>query len=66
MNRVDIWDDTGDSIVEHVAGVDWAMKVAGTNKPGGKGYISAGCSAACSTRLRICAPRCWLRLPRVR
>ena len=22
MNRVDIWDDTGDSIVEHVAGVD--------------------------------------------
>jgi hypothetical protein len=22
VNRVDIWDDTGDSIVEHVAGVD--------------------------------------------
>jgi hypothetical protein len=22
VNRVDIWDDTGDSTVEHVAGVD--------------------------------------------
>jgi hypothetical protein len=22
VNRVDIWDDTGDSIVEHVAGMD--------------------------------------------
>jgi hypothetical protein len=22
VNRVDIWDDTGDTIVEHVAGVD--------------------------------------------
>jgi len=34
------------------------MKVAGTNKPEGKGYISAGCSAACLTRSRTCTPSC--------
>ena len=57
---VDIWDDVGDSIVSTSRAWTirhWTMKVAGTNKPEGKGYISAGCSAACSTRLRISAPR---------
>jgi hypothetical protein len=28
VNRVDIWDGTGDSIVEHVAGVDDDFEVA--------------------------------------
>ena len=34
--RVDIWDDTGDSIVEHVAGVD-DFEVAGS-----RGALASG------------------------
>ena len=36
--RVDIWDDTGDSIVEHVASVD----DFGGDLPGSRGALASG------------------------
>jgi hypothetical protein len=38
---VDIWDDTGDSIVEHVAGVD-DFEVAEATLPGSRGALALG------------------------
>jgi hypothetical protein len=41
VNRVDIWDDTGDSIVEHVAGVD-DFEVAEATYRAGAHYPATG------------------------
>jgi hypothetical protein len=38
---VDIWDDTGDSIVEHVAGMD-DFEVAEATLPGSRGALACG------------------------
>jgi hypothetical protein len=42
VNRVDIWDDTGDSIVEHVAGVDDFEVAEATYLPGSRGALASG------------------------
>jgi hypothetical protein len=50
--RVDIWDDSGDSIVDHVAGVD-DFEVAG-NLPGSSSALALGAdhtAAGCAGRL---------------
>jgi hypothetical protein len=48
--RVDIWDDTGDSIVEHVAGVDdfevaeATYRAAVARQASGAQHPAAGCA----------------------
>jgi hypothetical protein len=44
--RVDIWDDTGDSIVEHVAGVD-DFEGGGGDLPGSRSALASGAASPC-------------------
>jgi hypothetical protein len=47
--RVDIWDETGTSIVEHVAGVD-DFEVADATLPGSRGALAEGADHAAAGR----------------
>ena len=48
--RVDIWDDTGDSIVEHVAGVDDFEVAEATYLAKGAHHPAAGRAAGMDAR----------------
>jgi hypothetical protein len=59
--RVDIWDDTGDSIVEHVAGVD-DFEVAEATYRASRGALASGAHHPCGRAHESCTraePR-WL------
>jgi hypothetical protein len=73
--RVDIWDDTGDSIVEHVAGVDdfevaeATYRAAVARSPAARITLRQGIRVVHDTRvtppalLPICPPRALQRSP---
>ena len=48
--RVDIWDDIGDSIVEHVAGVDDSKLPRRPDLPGSGGTLADGADHAAPRR----------------